>query len=104
MELTVTPEGLQAASAQVAALTGRLLGANVAHAVVGTAIVPPGADPVSIKTALTLVGQTTIHQAAAAVGTEEMARSSVGVAETGTSYLLGDTLGAAALGAAGGFV
>jgi hypothetical protein len=38
------------------------------------------------------------------MGNEELLRSGLGVAESGISYLCGDTEGAAALGAAGGVV
>jgi hypothetical protein len=100
MELTVVPEGLIGASAQVAALTARLIGANAAHAIMGSAIMPPGSDPVSVKTAFDLIGASGLHQVAAAMGNEELARSSLGVGESGASYLIGDGLNGAAFGAA----
>lgn len=101
-QLNVLPEGLIAASAQVAALTGRLLGANAAHAIATGAILPPGSDLPSQKVAASRIGQGAAHQAAAAMGNEELGRSSMGVAESGISYLIGDAEGATAFGAAAG--
>jgi hypothetical protein len=100
--LNVIPEGLLGASAEVAALTARLVGANAVHAAATAAILPPGSDPVSVKTAAGLIGHGGAHQAAAAMGNEELARSSVGVAESGLSYLMVDAQGTAAYAAAGG--
>ena len=100
MQLDVVPEGLLGASAQVAALTARMVAANAAHAAAAATIVPPGSDPPSIKVAAELIGHSAAHQAAAATGNEELARSSYGVGESGASYLTGDSEGASALGAA----
>lgn len=100
--LNVVPEGLLAASAQVAALTGRLIGANAAHAAATAAIMPPGSDLPSIKAAAALIAHGGAHQAAAAMGNEELARSATGVGESGVSYLIGDSQAAAIYGAAGG--
>jgi len=98
--LDVTPEALLAASAQIEALTGRLLAANAIHAATTAAIQPPGSDIPSIKLATTLVLEGAAHEAAAAMGNEELLRSGLAVAESGVSYLTGDNAGAAALGAA----
>jgi len=98
--LDVTPEALLAASAQVEALTGRLMGANGVHAAVTAGILPPGSDMPSIKLAADLIGHSVAHEVAAGMGSEELLRSGLAVAESGMSYLTGDTAGAAALGAA----
>jgi hypothetical protein len=100
--LNVIPEGLLGASAQVAALTARLVGANAVHAAATATILPPGSDPVSVKTAAGLIGHGGEHEAAAAMGNEELARSSVNVGESGVNYLLADALGTGAYAAAGG--
>jgi len=103
-ELDVTPEALLAASAQVEALTARLVAANAVHAAATATILPPGSDAPSVKVAALLIGHGGAHEASAAMGNEELLRSGLGVAESGISYLCGDTEGAAALGAAGGVV
>jgi hypothetical protein len=72
------------------------------HAAATAAILPPGSDPVSIKTAAGLIDHGGAHQAAAATGNEELARSSVNVGESGVDYLSGDALGTVAYAAAGG--
>jgi hypothetical protein len=100
--LDVVPEGLLGASAQVAALAGRLVGANAAHAAATAAILPPGSDPPSVKVAASLIAQGAAHQVAAAMGNEELVRSSAGVAESGVSYLTGEAEGTAAYAAAAG--
>src|ERR1700742_4995581 len=100
--LNVTPEALSSASAQVAALTGRLLGVNASHAVATGAILPPGSDLVSVKTAGSLIAEGVTHQVSAAMGNTELAFSSEGVAESGITYTLGDTDGAAIYTAASG--
>ncbi|MEY8019152.1 PE family protein [Mycobacterium servetii] len=100
MELDVIPEGLLAASAQVAALTGQLSAAGAAHAAACAAILPPGSDKPSLEVAAALHGHHAQHQAMAMMGNEELGRSGAGVAESGVSYLTGDALSAAALGAA----
>ena len=102
MELQVIPEGLWAASGHVAALTGRMIGANAAHAAACGLITAPGSDPVSIKTAAALHGHNAAHQVSAAMGNEELARSAGGVGESAASYTIGDDLGAAAMVAASG--
>ena len=68
MQLDVTPEALAAASGQVAALTGRLIGANAAHMVANATILPPGSDLASVRTAGSLQASGMAHQAAAAMG------------------------------------
>jgi len=101
-QLNVLPEQLLGASAQVAALTGRLIAANAAHAVATGAVLPPGSDLPSFKVAASLMGHGAAHQAAASMGNEELARSSMGVADSGVSYMIGDADGAAAYVAAAG--
>lgn len=101
-QLDVTPEALIAAAAQVEALTARLVGANAVHAAATATILPPGSDAPSVKVAALLIGQGGAHEASAAMGNEELLRSGLGVAESGLSYLSGDTEGAAAFAAAGG--
>ena len=102
-ELDVTPEALLAASAcrRADRATGRRQrGARRRH----------GHDSAarlrcpSVKVAALLIGHGGAHEASAAMGNEELLRSGLGVAESGISYLCGDTEGAAALGAAGGVV
>jgi len=102
MELEVIPEALWAASAQVAALTAGMIGANAAHAAACALIMPPGSDLVSVKTAAALHGHNAAHQVSAAMGNEELARSAGGVGESAASYTIVDGLGATAMGAAAG--
>jgi len=102
MILDVTPEVLASASAQVAALTGRLIATNAEHAVATSLILPPGSDLPSIKTSMSLIAQGAEHQAAAAMGNAELASSSAGVAESGISYQIGEAEGVAIYTAAGG--
>ncbi|MEZ0051895.1 hypothetical protein ABIA30_002907 [Mycobacterium sp. MAA66] len=94
MTLRVVPEGLTAAGAAVEALTARLAAAHAAAAPLVTAVIPPAADPVSLQTAAELSAHGGEHQAAAAQGVEELGRSGVGVAESGTSYAAGDAMAA----------
>lgn len=100
MQLNVSPEGLEAASAQVAALTARVATHNAIHAATGSAVLPPGSDPVSIKVSTALLVGNVEHQAAAAMGNTQLAMSSIGVGESGSSYAIGDSMGAAAFAAA----
>ena len=100
-QLNVLPEGLIAASAQVAALTGRLP-APTPRTRSRPAPSCRRARPAVAKVAASLIGQGAAHQAAAAMGNEELGRSSMGVAESGISYLIGDAEGATAFGAAAG--
>lgn len=102
MALRVIPEGLAGASAAVEALTARLAAAHAAAAPLITAVVPPGADPVSLETAAGFSGQGAEHAAVAVQGVEELGRAGVGVAEAGASYLAGDTAAAATYGISGG--
>jgi hypothetical protein len=102
MQLDVTPEALAAASAQVAALTGRLLASNATHAVATGAIMPPGSDIPSQKVAASLIAEGVAHQAMAGMGNTELAFSSEGVGESGVSYLLGDGEGVAIYAASAG--
>lgn len=101
MTLRVVPEGLAAASAQVAALTARLAAAHAAAAPAITAVVPPAADSVSLQTATAFSAHGAQHQAVAAQGTEELGRSGVGVGESGTSYATGDAMAASSYTIAG---
>ncbi|KAA8969637.1 PE family protein [Mycobacterium sp.] len=101
MTLRVVPEGLAAASAAVEAITTRLAAAQAQAAPVITAVVPPAADPVSLQTAAGFSAQGSEHVAVAAEGVEELGRSGVGVAESGTSYGIGDATAASAYLAGG---
>jgi hypothetical protein len=100
--LDVTPEVLAAASTQVAALTGRLMAANAAHAVATGAILPPGSDLPSIKTAASLIAKGVAHETAAAMGNTELTSSSLGVAESASSYRIGEGEAVAIYTATGG--
>lgn len=95
MILRVLPEGLIAASAEIEAITARLLAAHAAAAPAITAVVPPAVDPVSVQTAVELGLKADLHQSAAGDGAAELGRSAAGVADTATSYTEGDALGAA---------
>jgi hypothetical protein len=90
MTLRVIPEGLAAAGAAVEALTARMAAAHAAAAPMVTAVVPPAADAVSLQTATGFSAQGSEHQAVAAQGIEELGRSGMGVADSGTSYATGD--------------
>jgi PE family protein len=90
MTLRVVPEGLAAASAAVEALTARMAAAHAAAAPMVTAVVPPAADAVSLQTATSFSAHGAEHQAVAAQGIEELGRSGMGVADSGTSYAIGD--------------
>ena len=94
MTLRVVPEGLAAASAAVEALTARMAAAHAAAAPMVTAVVPPAADAVSLQTATGFSARGAEHQAVAAQGIEELGRSGMGVADSGTSYATGDALAA----------
>lgn len=95
MELEVIPEALVAASARVEAIVAELAAAQAAAMPFITAVVPPGADPVSISTAAAFSGMGIGHSVVASEGTEELGRAGVGVAESGAAYAATD-LGAAA--------
>ncbi len=102
MFLDVTPEALAAASAQVAALTGRLIGANAVHmAAIGT-IMPPGSDVPSIKVSETLRAKGLTHEAMAMMGNTQLAGSSMGVGESSASYAVGEGEGVAVYAASAG--
>jgi PE family protein len=100
--LDVTPEVLSSASAQVAALTARLIGVNAAHAAATATILPPGSDIPSIKTAASLIAKGVSHEASAAMGNMELASSSAGVGESGISYQVGEAQAVAIYTASGG--
>ena len=102
MTLRVVPEGLAAASVHVEALTARLAAAHAGVAPLITAVVPPAADPVSLQSASAFSVHGGEHAAVAAQGVEELGRSGVGVAESGTSYATGDTAAASSYLVAGG--
>lgn len=98
MTLHVVPEGLEATSAAVAALTARLAAAHAAAAPLITAVVPPAADPVSLQTAAEFSLQGQEHALIAAEGVEELGRAGIGVAEAGATYLAADAAAAATYG------
>ncbi|OSC42167.1 PE family protein [Mycobacterium decipiens] len=94
MVLRVIPEGLAAASAAVEALTARLAAAEAAAAPLLTSVVPPAADPVSLRSAVGFSAIGNEYVAVAAEGAEELWRSGVGLGETGASYAAGDAAAA----------
>lgn len=94
MTLRVVPEGLIAAGAAVEALTARLAAAHAAAAPLVTAVVPPGADAVSLQTSASMSAHGAQHNTMAALGVEELGRSGVGIGESGTSYATGDAMAA----------
>lgn len=95
MTLRVVPEGLVAASAAVEAITVQLALAHAVAAPIISAVVPPGADPVSLQTATGLSVLGNQHCVVGALGVEELGRSGAGVAESGISYAVGDAAAAA---------
>lgn len=101
MTLRVVPEGLAAASAAVEALSARLAAAHAAAAPAITTVLPPGADAVSLQTAVGSSAHGAEHQAIAAQGVEELGRSGIGVGESGTSYAEGDAMAASSYVIAG---
>jgi PE family len=90
MTLRVIPEGLEATSAAVEALTARLAAAHAGAAPLIAAVVPPAADPVSLQTAAGFSAQGAEHAVVAAQGVAELGRSGVGVGQSGVSYATGD--------------
>lgn len=100
--LRVIPEGLAGASAAVAALTARLAAAHAVAAPAITAVIPPAADPVSVRNAAGFSAVGVEHSAMATEGIEELGRSGVGVGDAGISYTVGDEAAAAGYGAFGG--
>jgi hypothetical protein len=92
MTLRVVPEGLTASGAAVEALTARMAAAHAAAAPLVTAVIPPAADAVSLRTATAFSAHASQHQATAAQGVEELGRSGVGVGESGISYAIGDAM------------
>ncbi len=91
MTLRVAPEGLEATSVAVAALTARLAAVHAAVAPMITAVTPPAADPVSLQSAAGFSAQGAEHTTVAAQGVGELGRSSSGVGESGISYATGDS-------------
>lgn len=102
MQLDVTPEAMAAASAQVAALTARLIGAGAAQTVANGIIGPAGSDISSVRTAAYLKAKGLEHDAMATMGNAELAQSSYGVAESGVSYAIGEAEAVSIYTAAGG--
>ena len=102
MQLDVTPEALAAASGQVAALTGRLLGSNATHLVATSAILPPGSDLVSTKVAASLIAEGAEHNVMTGMGSAQLGLSSEGVGESSTSYAIGEAEATAIYTASGG--
>jgi PE family len=102
MTLRVVPEGLAGASAGIEALTARLAAAHAGAAPLITAVVPPAVDPVSLQSAAAFSTHGGQHAAVAAQGVEELGRSGVGLAESGTSYATGDAAAASSYLGAGG--
>lgn len=94
MTLRVIPEGLAAAGSAVEAITARLAAAHAAAAPAVTAVIPPAADAVSLQTATGFSAHGARHESLAAQGIEELARSGLGVTQSGTSYAAGDMLAA----------
>ncbi len=92
--LRVVPEGLSEASAAIAALTARLAAAHAGVVPLITAVVPPAADPVSLQTATAFSANGNQHATVAEQGAVVLGRSGVGVAESATSYIAGDTAAA----------
>ena len=101
MTLRVVPEGLAAASADVETLTARLAAAHAGAVPLITAVAPPAADPVSLQSAAAFSVHGGEHAAVAAQSVEELGRSGVGVAESGSSYATGDTAAASSYLVAG---
>lgn len=90
MTLRVVTEGLAAASAEVEALAARLAAVNATAGAVISAVMPPAADAVSVRTALALSGQGAEHAGMAADGVVELSRSGVGTGQSAASYATGD--------------
>ncbi|EPQ77675.1 PE family protein [Mycobacterium marinum MB2] len=95
MTLQVVPEGLLAASAAVQAITARLAAAHAAAAPAISAVVPPAVDPVSLQTAVVFSAQGGERALVGVQGVDELARSGVGVAESGAAYAARDAMAAA---------
>jgi PE family len=93
--LRVVPEGLAAAAAQLEALTAQLAAAHGAAIPAITAVVPPAADPVSLECATAFSAHGSRHTAVATEAAAVLGRSGMGVAESGTSYAVGDAAAAA---------
>jgi len=94
MTLRVVPEGLAGASAQVTALTARLAAAHAAAAPLITAVLPPGADAVSLQTAAGFSAQGVEHAATATQAVTELGRSGAAVADAGAGYAATDSAAA----------
>ena len=103
MTLRVVPEGLAAAAAQLEALTAQLAAAHSAAFPLITAVVAPGADPVSLESATAFSAHGSQHAAVATEAAEVLGRSGVGVGDSGTSYATGDAAAAASYRVAQGW-
>lgn len=101
MTLRVVPEGLAAASTAIEAVTTRLAAAHAAAAPLVSAVIPAGADAVSLQTAAAMSAHGGQHNAVAAQGVEELGRSGVGVGESGTNYAAADAMAASSYLVAG---
>ncbi len=95
MTLRVVPEGLAAAAAQLEALTAQLAAAHGAAFPLITAVVAPGADPVSLQSAAVFSAYGSEHAAVAAEGAAVLGRSGIGVSEAGAGYAARDAAAAA---------
>lgn len=94
MTLRVVPEGLAATGAAVEAITARLAAAHLAAGPVISAVLPPGADAVSVQAALEFSASADQHEAAVARGVEVLGRAGVGVEQAGVNYAAGDAAAA----------
>jgi hypothetical protein len=90
MILRTLPEGMTAVSSLVEGIAARLAAAHAAAAPAITAVVPPAIDPVSLSAASRLSAQGAEREISGATGVAELSGSSLGVAESGASYLEGD--------------
>ncbi|BBY98951.1 PE family protein [Mycolicibacterium fallax] len=90
MTLRVLPEGLAAAGAAVEGLTARLAAVHAAAAPAISAVIPPAADPVSLRSAVGFSAKGAQHTALAGEGVTELGRAGMGVGESGVSYSTGD--------------
>lgn len=91
MTLRVIPEGLAAAGAAVEALTSQLAAAQASALPFVSAVMAPAADPVSLQAALSLSAHGIQQTGVTAQGVAELGRAGFGVAESATSYTVGDT-------------
>lgn len=102
MSLRIIPEGLAAASAEVAALTAQLAAAQASAAPIIAGVVPPAVDPVSVQAVAEFNALNQEYTIVGPQGVEELGRAGLGVAECGTSYAVDDAQAAAAYWVTGG--